>query len=47
MLDTREEGKKTVDDVSVVWEYVDQFLEDFLGLAPVRQVELSFGLIWF
>ncbi|GKD02258.1 hypothetical protein Tco_1177232 [Tanacetum coccineum] len=34
-----------VGDISVVWDFVDVFPEDFLGLPPQRQVEFHIDLI--
>ena len=39
VMDTREKGKASVDDVSIVWEYPYVFLEDFPRVPPDRQVE--------
>ena len=45
IMDTREEGKVTVDDVPVVWEYPDVFSEDLHGVPPKRQVKFRIGLV--
>ena len=34
VLDTREEGKRMIDDVSIIREYPGVFPEDFLGVPP-------------
>lgn len=39
VLDTREERKKMVDDVPVLREYLNVFLEDFPRVPPERQVK--------
>ena len=44
-MDTRDKGKETVDNVSVVREYPDVFLVDFRGIPPERQVEFQINLV--
>ncbi|KAL7597894.1 hypothetical protein Lser_V15G22820 [Lactuca serriola] len=41
VMDTREKGKAAMDDVPVVREYPDDFLEDFLGIPPEGQERFS------
>ena len=43
-MDTQDKGKVTVDDVPIVREYPDVFLEDFLGVSPEKQVEFKIDL---
>ncbi|CAH1421118.1 unnamed protein product [Lactuca virosa] len=45
VMDTRDKGKATVDDVPVVQEYPDEFLEDLPGIPPERQVEFRIDLV--
>lgn len=45
VLDSREEGKKMVDDVPVFLEYLDVSPEDLSRLPPVRQVEFQIDLV--
>ena len=45
VMDAREKGKVTVDDVLVVREYPDVFPEDFPGIPPERQVEFKIDLV--
>ena len=45
MIDAREKGKVTVDDVPVVREYPDVFPEDLPGIPPERQVEFRIDLV--
>lgn len=45
VLDNREEGKKSIDDVPVVREYRDVFLEDFPSVPPERQVKFLIDLV--
>ena len=45
VMDTREKGKIKVDDVPIVFEYLDMFPEDLAGVPPERQVELRIDLV--
>lgn len=45
VIDTRDKGKPTVDDVPVVREYLDVFLKDLSGIPPERQVEFRIDLV--
>lgn len=45
IVDTRIEGNKLISDVPVVREFRDIFLDDFLGVPPLRQVEIRINLI--
>lgn len=36
IVDTRVEGNKLISDVPVVREFRDRFLDDFLGVPPLR-----------
>ena len=44
-MDTWEKGKATIDDVSIVREYLDVFLENFPAVPLERQVEFRINLI--
>ena len=44
-MDTRDKGMATMDDVSIVQDYPDVFLEDFPGVPLVRQVEFRIDLV--
>ena len=44
-MDTRDKGKATVDDVSIVREYSDVFPEDFPMVPPERKVEFKIYLV--
>ncbi|GKG07155.1 hypothetical protein Tco_0330124, partial [Tanacetum coccineum] len=37
--------KKGLEDVRIIWDFPDVFLEDLLGLPPTRQVEFQIDLI--
>ena len=39
------EGKVTVDDVLIIWEYPNLFHQDFPGMPPERQVESRVDLV--
>ena len=39
VMDTWEEGKVTVGNVPIAWEYQNAFPEDLPGVPPKRQVE--------
>ncbi|CAH1413450.1 unnamed protein product [Lactuca virosa] len=45
VMDTRNKGKATVDDVPVVREYPDVFPEDLPGIPPERQVEFQIDMV--
>ena len=45
VMDTRDKGKATIDDVPVVRKYPDVFPEDFPGILPERQVEFRIDLV--
>ena len=45
VMDTREKGKATLDDVPVVREYSDLLSEDFPGIPAERQVEFRIDLV--
>ena len=45
VLDTREEGNETVDNVPVFWVYPDVFPEDPPRFPPMRQVEFQIDLV--
>nr|GEX27780.1 putative reverse transcriptase domain-containing protein [Tanacetum cinerariifolium] len=41
----KKSDEKTLEDILVVREFPDVFLEDLHGLPPVRQVEFQIDLI--
>ena len=45
VMDTRDKDKAIVDDVSIVRDYTDVFLEDLHGVPPERQVEFRIDLV--
>ena len=45
VMDTHDKGKATVDDVLVVRDYLDLFLEDLPRVPPDRQVEFRIDLV--
>ena len=45
VIDSWEIGKATMDDVRIVPEYPNVFLEDLLGVPPKRQVEFRIDLV--
>ena len=45
VMDTREKGTATVDNVPIVWEFPDLFPEDMPGVPPERQVEFHIDLV--
>ena len=45
VMDTSEKGKMTMDDVSIVQEYLDVFLEELSGVPPERHVEFRIDLV--
>ena len=42
---TRDQGKATVGNVSIVHEYPDVFSKDLPGVPPERQVEFGINLV--
>ena len=44
-MDTRVKGKETMDDVPIMCEYLDVFLEDFPRVPSERQVEFRIDSI--
>ena len=42
-LQAEKEGE--IEDIPVVREYLDVFLEEFSGLTPVREIEFTIDLI--
>ena len=44
-MDIREKGKAAMDDVSVVWEYLDVFPKDFPRIPLERLVKFQIGLV--
>lgn len=44
-MDTQGKGEVTTDDVTIVWEYSDMFLEDFTGVPPERQVDFLIDMV--
>ena len=45
VLDARDKGKTTIDDVPIVRDYPDVFPEDLPGIPPERQVEFRIDLV--
>ena len=45
VMDTRETGRATVDDVPVAREFADVFPEEFPGIPSERQVEFKINLV--
>ena len=45
VLDTKEEKKRTIDDLPIVWDYADVFPEDFPEVPPKRQMEFCIDLV--
>ena len=45
VMDTRDKGNTTMDDVSSVWDYTDVFLEDFHGVPPERHVKFYIDMV--
>ncbi|GKB96172.1 putative reverse transcriptase domain-containing protein, partial [Tanacetum coccineum] len=37
--------EKRLKDIPIVWEFIEVFLEDFLGLPPIRQDEFQIDLV--
>lgn len=45
LIDTRDKGKATLDDVPIMREYPYVFLEDLSGVPPETQVEFRIDLV--
>lgn len=45
IIDTLDEGRKSIEDVPIVRDFSDVFPEDLLEVPPERQVEFQIDLV--